>query len=233
MTVAELIKAAYADLGVLDIGDDLTPAQYQQGLQSLNSFLGSCSRGRMTLYGLFPESFTLTPGQEVYSVVSGGDFNTAWAYSIVRAFIRDANGVDYPVRIITQAEYDRIALKTVSTRPHSLYYNPKGYPTGSATLYPVPDAAESLHWTAQKVITSYASIEDTLGIAPEYEEFLEFGLALRLAPKMSVPVSPELRELARNAKSIIPVVVEPATFDGAFGSYRSGSNLEGIYSGDF
>jgi len=231
MIVAELIKSAYADLGVLDIGSDLDPAQYAQGLLSLNSMIGAWSRGRLTLYGLVEESFTLTPGKAVYTVGSGGEFDTAWPFQITRAFIRDANDIDYPVQIITPGEYAAIVLKTVSERPFRLVYNPKGYPTGNATLYPVPAAAEALHWTAQKVLVSYASIEDTVGVAPEYEEALEFNLALRLAPKMSVPVSGELRELARQSKSVIPLSVEPATFDGAFGSARAIDGLDGIYSG--
>jgi hypothetical protein len=231
MTVSELIKAAYANLGVLDIGSDLEPAQYAQGLQSLNSMLGSWSRGRMTLYGLVEESFALTPGKAVYTVGTGGELDTAWPFQITRAFIRGANGIDYPVQIITPGEYNAITLKTVSERPYKLVYNPKGYPLGSATLYPIPAVAEALHWTAQKVLVSYASIEDTVGVAPEYEEALEFNLSIRLAPKMGVPVSGELRELARQSKSVIPLSVEPARFDGAFGSARNIDGLDGIYSG--
>lgn len=216
MLVSELIKSAYLNLGAVDIEDEPTPAQYAQGLRSLNAMIAAWSRGRVTLYGLFDESFTLIPGQSVYTVGAGGNFNTAWAFQIESAFIRDANNIDYQLQIVTAGQYESLTLKTTQTRPKYLYYNPKGYPTGTATLFFVPDAAYTLFWSAQKVINSYASIEDALGIAPEYEEALEYNLTARLAPKCGVELSRELAMLAASSKSIIPLAVEPAEFDGAF-----------------
>lgn len=216
MLVSQLIKAAYLNLGAVDIEDEPTPAQYAQGLLSLNSMIAAWSRARMTLYGLFDESFTLTPGKAEYTVVSGGDFNTAWAFQIESAFIRDANGADYPLQIVTQGQYDSLTVKDTESRPEYLIYNPKGYPTGTATLFFVPDAAYTLFWTAQKVITEFASIEDTVGIAPEYNEALEYNLTARLAPKCGVALSRELAALAVSSKAVIPLAVEPAEFDGAF-----------------
>lgn len=216
MLVSQLIKAAYLNLGAVDIEDDPTPAQYAQGLLSLNSMIAAWSRERMTLYGLFDESFTLTPGKGEYTVGIGGELDTAWPFLIESAFIRDANGTDYPLQIVTQGQYDSLTIKTTESRPEYLLYNPKGYPTGTMTLFFVPDAAYALFWTAQKVITAYASIEDSVGIAPEYEEALEYSLTMRLAPKCGVDLSRELAMLAASSKSVIPLAVEPAEFDGAF-----------------
>lgn len=215
MIVADLIKAAYANIGACDIEEGPSAAQYAQGLQSLNSMVKSWSTS-LTLYGLFDEEFTLTPGKAEYSVGAGGDFNTAWAFLIESAYIRDAQGTDYPLQIITSGQYEGIAVKSVSTRPGFLYYNPKGYPTGVATFYFVPDDAYPLFWSAKKVITEFASIEDTVNIGPEYEEALEYNLSLRLAPKAGAVVPAEVKEIARTSKSVITPVVEPATFDGAF-----------------
>lgn len=216
MLVRNIIKAAYANLGAIDGAGEPESWQYEQGLQSLNSMLASWSREKLTIYGAVDESFTLTPGDGVYTVGVGADFNTAWPFDVINAFYRDANGIDTPLVITTQGQYDSLADKSISARPEYLVYDPKGYPTGTATLYPVPDSAYTLFWTAQKVITSYASIDATVGIAPEYEEALEYNLTLRLAPKCRVPVSQEIAALARISKSVIPVDIEPAQFDGAF-----------------
>jgi hypothetical protein len=219
MTVADLIKAAYSNIGACDIEEGPSAAQYAQGLQSLNSMLKSWSAG-LTLYGLFDESFTLTPGKADYSVVAGGDFDTAWTFLVESAYIRDSQNIDYPLQIVTAGQYENVALKTVSARPEYLYYNPKGYPTGTATFYFVPDKAYTLFWSAKKVITEFASIESTVAIGPEYEEALEYNLSLRLAPKAGSTPSAEVKEIARTAKSRIMPAIEPAEFDGSFNKGR-------------
>ena len=228
MLVRNIIKAAYQNLGVTDGSGEPEAWQYAQGLQSLNSMLASWSREKQTLYGLFDESFTLTIGKASYTVGTGGELNTAWPFEIQSAYYRDSNSIDYPIQIVSQDQYERVSVKSTETRPRYLVYNPKGYPTGNATLYPVPDEAYTLFWTAQKVITSYATIDDTVGIAPEYEEAMEYNLTMRLAPKCRVPVSQEIAALARMSKAVIPTYIEPAQFDGAF----SASNKYNIYSGE-
>jgi hypothetical protein len=219
MIVYDLLKAAYANLGAVDLEGDLTSAQVAQGLISLNSMIGTVSQ-KQTLYGLFNESFAITSGQATYTVVSGGDFNTAWAYAIESAYVRDAQGVDYPLQIITEGQYDNVGLKTVSARPQFLLYNPKGYPTGLVTLYYVPDKAYTLFWSAQKPLTSFASSDDTVGIGPQFEEYLEYNLSIRLAPKCGATVSAEVAAIAKRSEMALPIVTDPAQFDGAFSKGR-------------
>lgn len=215
MIVADLIKDAYANLGAVDIEDGPTPAQYAQGLRVLNSMLGSWST-ELALYGLVDEHFTLTQGKDVYTVGVGQDLNTAWAYSIESAFIRDSNSIDYQLQIISEGQYDQISDKTTGSRPEYLLYVPRGYPVGTATIFYVPDAAYELYWAAQKVIKEFTSVEDTVGIAPVYEEALRYNLSVRLALPCGVPVTQELAVLARESKAAIPIPIEPASFDGAF-----------------
>jgi hypothetical protein len=217
ITVSDLIKAAYLNLGACDIEQGPTPAQYAQGLQALNAMLASWSRSSMTIYGLVQESFALTNGKSDYTVGSGAELDTIWPSQIVRAYIRYSSNFDYPVQIISQGQYDRLGLKSTAGIPRCLVYNPKGYPTGNAKLYPVPQGSYTLFWTAQKVITSYATLEAQLGLPPEYEEALEYNLTVRLAPKVGARLTPEIAALAISSKSAIPVDIEPAVFDGAFG----------------
>lgn len=225
MLIRDIIKAAYANLGVTDITEGPSPEQYAQGLQSLNSMLASWKE--VTLYGLVDESFALTPGTGSYTVVSGGGFNTAWAMSIEKAFLRDSNNLDYPVRVITTGEYSDIPDKDLEGQPELLFYNPKGYPTGNVTMYPVPDKAYDLHWSALKVLGSFANIDTTLTLPPEYEEAIEFNLSIRLAPKCVVPPPASIVALAKEAYSKLPIVVNPAHFDGAFRT----RNSYNVYSG--
>lgn len=228
MLIRNIIKAAYANLGVIDLEEGPTPAQYDQGLQSLNSMLAAWSSQDVVLHGMVDESFTLTPSTGAYTVVSGGGFNTAWAIRIEKAFIRDSNNLDYPVRIITTGEYSEIPDKNLEGMPDLLFYNPKGYPTGNAILYPVPNLAYTLHWSALKQLGNFANIDVTLTLPPEYEEAIEYNLSIRLAPKCVVQqIPPVVVSLATTSYAKLPIVVNPALFDGAFNT----RNSYNIYSG--
>lgn len=212
-TIGQLIKAAYANLGIVDLKSDISPEQYEQGLNSLNAMLGGFSRKRLNLQGTFDESFTLINGQATYTIGSGLEFNTTRPIEIISAFIRDSNGTDYPILVTTQGQYDQIAVKTVTGLPERILFNPR---TSVATLYPVPDDAYTLQWRAQKLITSFAAIEDVITLPEEYEELLEYNLSIRLAPKSNVDTPQEVAAIASSSLANFTMAVEPAQFDGVF-----------------
>lgn len=215
-TVSQLIKASYANIGVGDIESGLSPALMEQGFNSLNGMLGAWGRKRLIIRGIVSESFPLVVAQSVYTIGVGGNFDTSWPFQILDAYIRDNNGIDYPVNIITREQYNSISVKTVDGRPEYLYYDPQ-YPTGVIRLYYVPDATDTLFIDSQKVITSFSDVDSSITLPPEYEEALEYNLSLRLAPKTNNPVPPEVAMLASSSFGVINTQpVDPAKFDGAF-----------------
>jgi len=217
-TIGQLIKASYANLGAADIENDLTPAQYEQGRQSLNSMLGSWSKKRLVVTGIVKENFPLVSGQLLYTIGPTGNFNTAWPFQIVDAFIRSSDGIDYDCNVITREQYNSIPVKTTESRPTNLYYEPM-YPIGAIRLYYVPDDSYTLFIDSQKVLTSFATIEDSITLPPEFEEALEYNLSVRLAPKVNTPVPQEVARIAAISYGVISLQpVEPAVFDGAFGT---------------
>ena len=218
-TVGQLIKAAYANLGIVEAGNDLSPELYEQGRQSLNAMLGAWSKKRLVINGIVSESFPLVVGQSVYTIGVGGNFNTAWPFSILAAYIRDANGIDYSVNIITREQYNSISVKSVDGRPEYLFYDPQ-HPIGVIRFFYVPDDnTDTIYLDCQKVITSFASIDDAITLPPEYEEAIEYNLSMRLSPKINVPATREVAALASSSYGVINMQpVEPAKFDGSFGT---------------
>jgi hypothetical protein len=216
-TIGQLIKASYSNLGIVDVEGDLSPAQYAQGLQTLNAMIGSWSKKRLVVNGIVKESFPTVVGQSVYTIGSASDFTTARPMQIVDAFIRK-DGIDYPCNIITREQYNSIIVKTTQARPVNLYYEPL-YPVGVIRLYFVPDEVYTLFIDSQKVITSFATAEDAILLPPEYEEAIEYSLTVRLSPKVNVPVSREVMQIATSSYGVINMQpVEPARFDGSFGT---------------
>jgi hypothetical protein len=126
---------------------------------------------------------------------------------MIGAFIRDSNGHDYDVELISESEYNSISEKTTSSRPSSLWFYPS-YPLAYIYLYPTPDAAETLWLVSMKIFTetsSFDSLTATLAFPPEYEEPLINNLALRLAPRFGKTTPAEITSLANSGLETISV----------------------------
>lgn len=228
-TIGQLIKAAYANLGVVDIENELSPAQYAQGLQSLNAMLGSWSAKRLVVTGIVRESFPTVIGQSSYTVGVGGDFNTAWPIKIVDAFVRDSYNIDYECSIITREQYNSIPVKDTGSRPTNLYYD-HIHPLGTIYLYYVPDDVYTLFIDSQKVIESFATTEDAITLPPPYEEALEYNLSIRLSPKVNVPVPQEVARIASTSYGVInSQPITPARFGGIFETQPNYNIFSDIY----
>jgi len=123
--------------------------------------------------------------------------------------------------MLTDQAYANIPQKALTgTFPTSVYYNPT-FSTGFATLtfWPVPTSS-TLQGVlyAPATLSQVSALSTTVLLQPGYQWFLQEQLAVFLAPEFGVPVSPELRESAREAKANIKRanirIVEQATWVG-------------------
>lgn len=172
------------------------------GLLALNNMIRLLGAQKLVIHEIVNESFTLTIGTSVYTIGSGGDFDTVRPVRIVDAWIRDSNDVDHPVEIITRERYNDIALKTIETRPDKLYYATE-YSLGKINFNTEPDKAETLYVDSWKPLTTLASLSTTVDLPPEYEEFLVLNLAVRFAPEFNIIMIPTVYADAKEAKKAI------------------------------
>ena len=200
MTAKEIIEAAFQDLGIIEAGASLNFADLEWALSKFNRMLNSMSADGINLHYRIEESFPLVVGTASYTIGTGGTFNTARPNVIEQAFIRDTNGHDYTLGIRPIGEYWSLSEKTTQSRPTSLYYKPT-YPYGTIYLYYTPADSEDLHIVSQKPLTTYTSELTSVSLPGEYEEALVTGLAVKIAPRYGIAVSPELRNDAMRTQA--------------------------------
>ncbi len=231
-TVAQMIKAAVRALGVLDSYNDLTANEYANGLETLNSMLALWAIEGITILQDVTQNFPTVAGTSLYTIGSGGTVAVARPMRITGAYLR-YSGVDYPVGIITQDQYESIPLKTVQTLPDRLFYNPV-YPLGEINLYPVPDKVYTLYFDSQNPIGNFAGTDAALNLPPEVEAAIKWNLAVDSSPDYSVMPSDVVLQRARNSKDAISrFEVAPATFEGGcLGGARGGGRFN-FNTGDF
>jgi hypothetical protein len=181
MIVRQLINSALRKLGVYASGESATAAEIEDALDAVNRMLNSWSTDSNGVHTLTAETKTLTSGDGRYTYGSGGDIDSARPVKILEALIR-SDDYDYPVNETTRKNWMDIGNKATEGRPRVFLYEP-AYPLGTLDLWPIPDDDYDLVLYAQKPLAQYTNSGDDLDLPPEYEEAIEWNLALRLAPE--------------------------------------------------
>jgi hypothetical protein len=178
-TAQTLIKAALRSIGVIAPGETPTDDEIQDGLEALKFMFRHWSANDIRIYSVTVENFPLT-GATSYTIGSSGTFNTVRPASIRGAYVRDAYNFDNPLKIIDEAKYRELHLKTIVATAGYLWYNPT-YPLGTIYLYPLDGSTIYLH--SLKPLSDPSAITTDVAFPPEYDEAIKFNLAVRLAPE--------------------------------------------------
>jgi hypothetical protein len=197
-TALEIIQDAHIELGVLVAGLALADDDLAWAIRKFNRFLKTKSVDALNLHVEVNESFTPTAGKASYTIGTGGDFDTARPNTITSAFIRDANGHDYPLDIRVMSDYWELSEKSTQDRPTRLYYQ-REFPLGKIYLYFVPATSEALHIQSYKPLTTYEDVDSEDVVMPgEYDNMFIYNLAISLAPRYGRTPTQELIDLADN-----------------------------------
>lgn len=224
-TALGIIKSAMRKSGVLTKTEDPSADESADSLEMLNDMLSSWSNDSMIVYARTLENFTLSANVATYTIGSGGAFNTVRPIKIISAYVR-SGGIDYPLNIEIEENYDTIALKNTGSIPESLIYS-NAYPLATITLYPVPTTADILYLRSEKQLSSF-TLNQTVDLPPGWRRALIHNLAVELASEYGQQVPPEVVAIARESKGEIRQAI--MTYKAMV--WETGLGLEGnIYSG--
>ena len=198
-TATQLITRALTSLGVLAAGETASGEEATNGLVSLNDMIQSWSNENLLI---FQDTQVTIPinGATSYTVGASGDVNTSRPVEFANAFYR-LNSVDYPVNIITVAQYDGIPNKSSTGTIPDVVYIRDGYPL--LTVYPYPVCSSgTLYLETRKPLTEFATLATSASFPVGYERAIRLNLAVELMPEYGVE-NGTLVALARDAKQAI------------------------------
>jgi hypothetical protein len=210
-TIGDLVLASLKLAGVIGVGQSASAEDSSDAWALAQWMLQEWQRKRWLIFALATFS-KISTGAVSYTLGPGGDFDTgADSFrpdKIESAFLRQLtqsqpNQVDFPLEILQAKEdYNRIALKTLSSFPTSIFYDPQ-WPLGVVYAWPVPQNAIYGLYVTIKVQTpfKFAALATVLNIPYEYYNAIVFNLAIRLRAKYSIPSFPgdTLPGLAKDA----------------------------------
>lgn len=206
-TALNIITKAFQKIGVLAEGETPNANQQSDGLDTLNLLIDSWAGDTLLTVAEIEENFPLVVGTPAYTIGTGQTFNTTKPFSITKAFVRDSNGYDRQLGIITRGIYQSYIDKDATGTPQTLFYDPgasqQANQAGTLKVYPAPNAADTLYITSEKPFTEFSTVSDTVTFYPAYKRALIYNLAIELAPDYGVSASPEVIKIAKDSKELI------------------------------
>ena len=152
-------------------------------LRALNDLIEDWATQSLAVYGLSNQTFNTVASQATYSVGVGGDWSTNRPVRINGDAYSTVSGVTFPCAPITQAEYNRIAIKAQEQQYPNAYLYVNEYPLGLVTLWPVPNAVTPVTFSMDMLIESVPTAATVLEFPPGYMNAFTYALAPKLGPK--------------------------------------------------
>ena len=203
--VKDLISASLRSINVLGMGDVLDADTANNAFYALNDMLDGWNLESLMIYTISSSTWNLVPGKQTYQMgptAVSPDFTAPRPVKIQAAGIL-INGVEFPLDLLGDDEWEATALKTLVSSIPTALYNQGSYPNTALSLWPMPGAAYQLVLYTWQNIPAFASINDVVSFPPGYAEALRYNLAVRLAIEFQRPLSPELAEMAASSKTKI------------------------------
>jgi hypothetical protein len=223
LLVSDLVYTAYRIAGILpEPGRGYSVSEGIDGLKRLNSFLNAMQAERLMVYAYLRQTYVITPNKKTYSIGSTvvNGVPPDWLAiqrpeSITLAgyvFTSDNPSVECPMQILTYQDYAALSPKDLSSSiSYILYYQPD-VPNGTVFLWPVPtDPSVQIALYLWQSIQTVASLTTAMVLPPAYQEFLEYGLAIRLAgtfPRRA-RLDPEAKFMFDQARTKVMSANEP------------------------
>lgn len=179
-TAQQIVTRQMQALGILGRNGVPTAADYNDAIAATNAMLDSWSGENLFAWANQTIAHTLTINTSSYTIGSGGAINTTRPDNISQAWLRDSNGLDYPMSVVPQYIWNGIGDKSIDSQiPTTLFYDPQ-YPLGIVNIFPVPLLAYSLRMNAILQQTTFSSVTHSLSAPPGYERAMILQGAVEL-----------------------------------------------------
>lgn len=182
-TVRDLITASLLDLGVIASGESPTAAEAQDAFRRVNLLLETWRLESLLTFSIDTVTLVLT-GAASYTWGSGGAIPSTRPVRLHAAAQRSTvagQTLDYPLDILTDLEYESIALKGLTTSVARWVYLDRAYPLATLSTYPILPSGDTLLLYVWHPLTAFASLDTSITLPPGYELALQTNLSIELS----------------------------------------------------
>lgn len=190
----DLIKSAMRLFG--GNGEGITPSSEEanDALLVLNDVVEALSVDGLMCYGIVNTVLATVAGQGQYTMGLTGQFNVERPDEILNAYCT-FGGVDFPIDIIGQEDYNLIGLKTQQQPIIERLCYINSYPLGTVLLWPVPQVVVPLVVQVNRNLSAVSTVNTILNLAPAYQKVYRYALGIELAAEYGAQVSDDVRTI--------------------------------------
>ena len=210
-SAGDIINGSLRLIGVLAEGETPSSETANDALVILNELIQSWSTESLSIFSTQDQIFTWTSGNISRTLGPSGNFVGQRPIQLDDStYFRDpASGISFGIKIISQQQYNGIAVKTVtSTYPQVMWVN-MTYPDIEMYVYPVPTKALEFHFVSFEPLTEATALASEMAFPPGYLRAFRYNLACELAPEFGVEPSRQVQRIAMTAKRTLKRINHP------------------------
>lgn len=193
-TAGAIIRAALNLTNAVGVDQTLTALETSDCLAVLNDIQEDFSTQNLAVWNTANQTFSTVAGQAVYTIGTGGNWNTVRPVRINDPAYCTYQGVDFPVYGWDQAEYNLVGLKTQQQPIVQRYLFVNEYPLSYITLWPVPSGVVSMTFSINNILTAITSAGTSITFPPGYAKAFIYQAAVELAPLFGKTASDDVRK---------------------------------------
>ncbi|MDE2097571.1 MAG: hypothetical protein KGL39_10020 [Patescibacteria group bacterium] len=188
----DIISASLRLLEVIGVGETPEIEDFTNSAQALNIMVKAWQIDGYKLWAVKDLSLPLVSGNATYqigpSATGTGALVTDRPLRLQDScYIRDSNGHDTSVMIVSRQEYNILGAKSSPATPTQIFYDPQ-LTNGVLTVFPAPvDSTHTLHLIVQKPLADFNLSTDNPDFPQEWYQALKWGLAAELGLEYGVP----------------------------------------------
>lgn len=201
----DLITEALVTVKALAVGETPGADMTTDALNKFNEVLEALSLQSLAIYASTETAVPLVAGVAVYNLGPDGVGQRPLSANAVDSVWLTYDGVDFPVEIIGQGEYNGIAIKQTTGLPCWVAIK-NGFPNATISLYPVPDKAAVLKISQQKAFAPAETLYDTFLMPPGYRRMVRLMLAWELQSDYPGMAPDEVAKLQRDVSAALGAV---------------------------
>ncbi len=184
-TATEIIKDALILIGGIEDDETPTASQLDYAMRHLNRMVKAWSVKGMKVWMWREATLPLVVGQESYTLGAGGNLVINRPLEIANAR-RLVDGIETLIDIKSRNEYMNQPSKDISSGEPVYVYFDSQMTNSKLYVWPSPSAADAINFSFKSYIEDIDSLDNTLGVQPEWLRAVVYNLAVDLMPMYGV-----------------------------------------------